>query len=51
MIKIERLETFGFEAALRGMRNAKNSWHLQDSTMENGSINIVVLSLLKHILA
>lgn len=30
MIKIENLQTFGFESALRGMRNAMNSWHLQD---------------------
>ncbi len=41
MIKIEKLETFGFEAALRGMRNAKNSWRLNDSTVnENGSIDM-----------
>ena len=40
MIKLEKMETFGFEAALRGMRNAKNSWHLSDSTFENGSVNI-----------
>ena len=30
MIKIENLQTFGFESALRGMRNAMNSLHLQD---------------------
>lgn len=30
MIKIENLQTFGFESALRGMRNAMNSWYLQD---------------------
>ncbi len=40
MIKIEKMETFGFEAALRGMRNAKNSWHLSDSTLDQGSVNI-----------
>ena len=40
MIKLEKLETFGFEAALRGMRNAKNSWHLSDSTFEDGSVII-----------
>ena len=26
MIKVENLETFGFRAALRGMRNPLNSW-------------------------
>ena len=31
MIKIENTEVFGWEAAIRGMRNAKNSWHLSDS--------------------
>lgn len=40
MIKIEHIETFGFMAALRGMRNAMNSWHLQDSTIENGVVKI-----------
>lgn len=31
MIKIENTEVFGFEAAIRGMRNPMNSWHLSDS--------------------
>lgn len=31
MIKIENTEVFGWEAAIRGMRNPKNSWHLSDS--------------------
>lgn len=31
MIKIENTEIFGFEAALRGARNPKNSWDLSDS--------------------
>ena len=26
MIKIENTEVFGWEAAVRGMRNPKNSW-------------------------
>lgn len=30
-MKIERYEVFGFEAAFRGMRNAKNSWYKSDS--------------------
>lgn len=32
MIKIENVDVYGWEAAIRGMRNAKNSWNLSDST-------------------
>ena len=32
MLKIENVETFGWEAAIRGMRNPKNSWNKSDST-------------------
>lgn len=31
MIKIENVETYGWEAAIRGMRNPKNSWDKSDS--------------------
>ena len=31
MLKIENAETFGWEAAIRGMRNPKNSWRKSDS--------------------
>ena len=31
MIKIENTEVFGWEAAIRGMRNPMNSWHLSDT--------------------
>ena len=31
MIKIENVELFGFEAAIRGMRNPMNSWDKSDS--------------------
>ena len=31
MIKIEKVETYGWEAAIRGMRNPKNSWDKSDS--------------------
>lgn len=31
MIKIEGTEVFGWESAVRGMRNPMNSWHLSDS--------------------
>lgn len=32
MIKVENIETFGWEAAFRGMRNPKNSWNKSDSS-------------------
>lgn len=31
MLKIENTEVYGWEAAIRGMRNPKNSWDLSDS--------------------
>lgn len=31
MIKIKNVETYGWEAAIRGMRNPKNSWDKSDS--------------------
>ena len=31
MIKIEKVDVYGFEPALRGMRNAKKSWRKSDS--------------------
>lgn len=34
MLTIENAETFGWEAAIRGMRNPKNSWEKGDSTFE-----------------
>ena len=34
MIKIEHVEVYGFEPALRGMRNPKNSWDRGDSGWE-----------------
>ena len=39
MIKIENIEVFGWEAAIRGMRNAKESWDKSDSLFkdENGN--------------
>ena len=30
-MKFEHTQVFNFEGALRGMRNPKNSWHLNDS--------------------
>ena len=41
MLKIENAETFGWEAAIRGMRSPKNSWDKSDSRWsspdENGT--------------
>ena len=34
MIKIENVEVFGWEAAIRGMRNPMNSWDKSDSTFD-----------------
>lgn len=31
MLKIKNVETYGWEAAIRGMRNPKNSWEKSDS--------------------
>ena len=31
MLKIENTEVIGWEAAIRGMRNPKNSWDKSDS--------------------
>ena len=36
MIKIEKVEINGWEAAIRGMRNPKNSWDKSDSKYEDG---------------
>ena len=33
MIKVENVETYGWKAAIRGMRNPKNSWDMSDSAM------------------
>ena len=34
MLKIEKTEVFGWESAIRGMRNPLNSWDKSDSTFE-----------------
>ena len=31
MIKVENIDTWGFEHAIRGMRNPMNSWYKSDS--------------------
>ena len=41
MLRVELIQTSGWEPALRGMRNAMNSWHLQDSIFDiDGSVTI-----------
>ena len=34
MIKVENIQTFNFEGAIRGMRNPLNSWDKSDSKWE-----------------
>ena len=36
MIKVEKIETYGWEAAVRGMRNPMNSWDKSDSYETHG---------------
>ena len=36
MIKIENIDVYGFEAAIRGARNPMNSWDRMDSCYNNG---------------
>ena len=40
MIKIENMDVYGWETAIRGARNPKNSWHLMDSGYNNGEFEI-----------
>ena len=39
-MKITNTEVYGFEASLRGMRSPMNSWHLNDSKIDNKAISI-----------
>lgn len=36
-MKITNTEVYGIKHAMRGMRNPKNSWHLNDSKLEDGN--------------
>lgn len=40
MIKIENVDVYGWEAAIRGMRNPMNSWKLSDSIPGNDSFYV-----------
>lgn len=53
MTNIEKVEVFGWEAAIRGMRNPMNSWSKSDSKYENGKFVIgdADLDLMKRLSA
>ena len=40
MIKIENIDMYGFEAAIRGARNPMNSWDRMDTCYNNGEFEI-----------
>ena len=40
MIKIENIDVYGFETAIRGARNPMNSWDRMDSCYNNGKFEI-----------
>lgn len=44
MIKIENVDIYGWEAAIRGMRNPKNSWDKSDSKMINAVLRAKEIS-------
>lgn len=41
MIRIENVETYGWRAALRGMRNPKNSWDRSDTEYINNPFRLI----------
>lgn len=53
MIKIENVAVWGFEGAIRGMRNPMNSWHLSDSVGdgEEFAVGSKDMHLMKKLLA
>ena len=55
MIKIENIEVFGWEAAIRGMRNPLNSWDKSDSYINDLTDEFVIgsndLDLMKKLIA
>ena len=42
MIKIENVEVMGWEHAIRGMRNPKNSWDKSDSEFNNSMFELAI---------
>lgn len=49
MIKISHLETYGWHAAIRGMRNPLNSWKLSDTPADTPLIGENDLNLMKSL--
>ena len=50
MIKIEKIDTWGFEHAIRGLRNPMNSWYKSDSNFNDcNSIGENDLSLMRRL--
>lgn len=45
MIRFENVETYGWEAAIRGMRNPKNSWEKSDSGICNFECDLECVDL------
>ena len=41
MIKVEKIKVWGFEHAIRGMRNPKNSWDKSDSRFYNNEAYVI----------
>ena len=41
MVKVEHIETYGWEAAIRGMRNPMNSWDKSDSYISEDGKTVV----------
>ena len=46
MIKIENVEVYGWESAIRGMRNPMNSWSKSDSNVEIGKNDLELMKKL-----
>jgi hypothetical protein len=44
-MKIDKIEVFGWEAAIRGMRNPLNSWNKSDSKYSEGCVELGVNDL------
>lgn len=49
MIKVEKVDVWGFEHAIRGMRNPLNSWKKSDSTFDPLKIGPNDLDLMKRL--
>ena len=45
MIEVSKVDVYGWEAAIRGMRNPMNSWHRADSTFWNKTKGSTVMVL------